>query len=174
MPMEESGRLSDPLLRENFISRVFAYDDWQRLLLSGLSHHKLINFHTRYKYLLMAYSPTDYVELGRILANAGKHDIDLLAQRYFTALMAVLSKLASRKTHTNVLMHIQRYLKQQLSSSEKQELADIIERYRTAELPLIVPITLLKHHFSNYPDHYITNQAYLRPYPDATGLRNII
>jgi len=88
--------------------------------------------------------------------------------------MTVLSKIASRKTHTNVLMHLQGYLKKKLSSSEKQELADIINRYRTAELPLIVPITLLKHHFNNHPDAYIAKQAYLQPYPDALSLRNTI
>lgn len=174
MPMEESGRLSDPLLRENFITRVFAFYDWQQLVNSGLTHHKLINFHARYKYSLMAHSPAQYTELGRMLADAGKYDVEGLAERYFTALMTVLSKIASRKTHTNVLMHIQGYLKKKLSSSEKQELADIIDRYRTAELPLIVPITLLKHHFNNHPDVYITKQAYLQPYPDALSLRNTI
>lgn len=174
MPMEESGRLSDPLLRENFISRVFAYSDWQQLLNDGLTHHKLINFHTRYKYSLMAHSPVHYAELGRMLADAGNHDVEVLGEQYFNALMMVLSKIASRKTHTNVLMHIQGYLKKKLSSAEKQELADIIDRYRTAELPLIVPITLLKHHFNNYPDPYIAKQAYLQPYPDALSLRNTI
>lgn len=174
MPMEESGRLNDPLLRENFISRVFAYSDWQQLLNEGLTHHKLINFHTRYKYSLMAHSPVHYAELGRMLADAGNHDIEALGDRYFNTLMMVLSKIASRKTHTNVLMHIQGYLKKKLSSTEKQELADIIDRYRTAELPLIVPITLLKHHFNNYPDPYIAKQAYLQPYPDALSLRNTI
>lgn len=174
MPMEESGRLNDPLLRENFISRVFAYYDWQQLVKIGLSHHKLINFHTRYKYTLMAHSPKDYGELGRMLADAGNHEVEAIAERYFAALMAVLSTIASRKTHTNVLMHIQGYLKKKLSSAEKQELADIIDRYRTAELPLIVPITLLKHHFNNHPDPYIAKQAYLQPYPDALSLRNTI
>jgi len=174
MPMEESGRLNDPLLRENFITRVFAYYDWQQLVRSGLTHHKLISFHSRYKYSLMAHSPNHYGELGRMLADAGKHEIETLAERYFTELMTVLSKIASRNTHTNVLMHLQGYLKKKLSSAEKQELADIINRYRTAELPLIVPITLLKHHFNNHPDAYIAKQAYLQPYPDALSLRNAI
>lgn len=174
MPMEESGRLNDPLLRENFISRVFAYSDWQQLLNDGLTHHKLINFHTRYKYSLMAHSPVHYAQLGRMLADAGNHDVKALGERYFTSLMMALGKIASRKTHSNVLMHIQGYLKKKLSSAEKQELADIINRYRTAEFPLIVPITLLKHHFNNHPDPYIAKQAYLQPYPDALSLRNTI
>lgn len=174
LPVEESGRLCDPLLRENFVTRVFAYADWQALKQTGLSAQTLLDFHTRYKYCLMAHSPNDYVALGRMLAQAGNEDIEALGERYFEALMAVLSQLASRKTHTNVLMHLQGYLKKKITAPEKQELSDIIERYRTAELPLIVPITLLKHHFNRHPDPYISKQAYLQPYPDALSLRNTI
>lgn len=174
LPVEESGRLCDPLLRENFVTRVFAYADWQALQQHGLTHQAIIDFHVRYKYCLMAHSPAKYVELGRMLADAGRHEPNELGQRYFTALMTVLSTLASRKTHTNVLMHLQGYLKTKLSSHEKVELGKIIEQYRTAQIPLIVPVTLLKHHFNNHPDPYIARQAYLQPYPDDLGLRNTI
>ncbi len=174
LPVEESGRLADSLLRENFITRVFAYHNWQQLTQSGLSYQGIIDFHSSYKYVLMAHSPARYVELGRILADAGNYDLEQLAQRYFEALMTELKRLASRKTHTNVLMHLQGYLKHVLSPAEKQELATIIEQYRTAQVPLIVPMTLLKHHFNNHPDPYIAKQAYLQPYPEALSLRNAI
>mgnify|MGYP003385124483 FL=1 len=174
LPVEESGRLTDPSLRENFISRVFAYHNWQLLKQNGLSHHAIIDFHSSYKYSLMAHDPARYVELGQLLADKADIDIDELANRYFGMLMTSLSKVATRKTHTNVLMHLQGYLKKVLSSPEKQELAMLIERYRLAEIPLIVPITLLQHHFNNHPDPYIAKQAYLQPYPDDLSLRNAI
>ncbi|MDT8371640.1 MAG: 2-thiouracil desulfurase family protein [Gammaproteobacteria bacterium] len=174
LPVEESGRLADSFLRENFITRVFAYHNWQQLQQAGLSYQGIIDFHSRYKYVLMAHSPARYAELGRMLADAGNHDIENLAQRYFEALMTELKRLASRKTHTNVLMHLQGYLKKVLSPAEKQELANIIEQYRTAQVPLIVPMTLIKHHFNNHPDPYIAKQAYLQPYPEDLSLRNAI
>lgn len=174
LPVEESGRLADSFLRENFITRVFAYHNWQQLKQAGLSHQGIIDFHSRYKYVVMAHSPARYAELGQMLADAGNHDIEQLAQSYFEALMTELKRLASRKTHTNVLMHLQGYLKKVLSPAEKQELANIIEQYRTAQVPLIVPMTLIKHHFNNHPDPYIAKQAYLQPYPDDLSLRNAI
>lgn len=174
LPVEESGRLADSFLRENFITRVFAYHNWQQLQQAGLGYQAIIEFHSSYKYVLMAHSPARYAELGRMLADAGNHDIEQLAQRYFEALMTELKRLASRKTHTNVLMHLQGYLKKVLSPAEKQELANIIEQYRTAQVPLIVPMTLLKHHFNNHPDPYIAKQAYLQPYPEDLSLRNAI
>ncbi|MDF1832508.1 MAG: DUF523 and DUF1722 domain-containing protein [Porticoccaceae bacterium] len=174
LPVEESGRLEDAVLRESFITRVYAYHNWQQLKKQGLSYQSILEFHASYKYCLMARTPTHYVELGRLLADAGKHDIDDLAERYFSLLMENLSVLATRKTHTNVLMHLQGYLKKVLSAKEKQELGNIIEQYRTHQVPLIVPITLLKHHFNNHPDPYIEKQAYLQPYPDDLSLRNAI
>lgn len=174
LPVEESGRLCDASLRENFVTRVFAYANWQALVREGLSAKRILDFHVRYKYCLMAHSPTKYAELGRMLADAGNHDPAELGERYFAELMATLSALASRKTHTNVLMHLQGYLKKKISAREKAELAKIIEQYRTAQLPLIVPVTLLKHHFNNHPDPYILRQAYLQPYPDDLSLRNAI
>jgi uncharacterized protein YbgA (DUF1722 family)/uncharacterized protein YbbK (DUF523 family) len=174
LPVEESGRLADASLRENFITRVFAFHNWQELKKSGLTAQALIEFHASYKYVLMAHSPADYASLGRLLADAGNHDIDELADLYFATLMDKLSQVASRKTHTNVLMHLQGYLKKVLSSAEKQELSTLIEQYRTHQVPLIVPITIIKHHFNNHPDPYIAKQAYLQPYPEELSLRNAI
>jgi uncharacterized protein YbgA (DUF1722 family) len=71
-------------------------------------------------------------------------------------------------------MHLQGYLKKVLSSAEKQELSTLIEQYRTHQVPLIVPITIIKHHFNNHPDSYIAKQAYLQPYPEELSLRNAI
>lgn len=174
LPVEESGRLTDPALRENFITRVFAFSNWQQLAAAGLSHKAIIDFHVSYKYCLMAHSPKDYAKLGQMLADAGKSEPTELGQRYFSGLMTALSQVATRKTHTNVLMHLQGYLKKALSADEKQELVKVIDQYRLDQLPLIVPITLLKHHFANHPDPYISKQAYLQPYPEDLSLRNAI
>ena len=57
LPVEEAGRLTDPVLRENFIARVFAYHRWQLLLKEGLSAESILNFHASYKYSLMAHAP---------------------------------------------------------------------------------------------------------------------
>jgi len=40
LPVEEDGRLNDPVLRENFLTRVFVYASWQQLLAEGLTRHR--------------------------------------------------------------------------------------------------------------------------------------
>ncbi|MGR9107493.1 MAG: YbgA family protein [Gammaproteobacteria bacterium] len=170
LPVEEEGRLGDPQLRENFIQRVYVLHRWRRLLSEGLSGEKLIDFHARHKLIIM--SRGDYRELGRLIANLKNENLIEVAEDYISKLMPILKKVASRKQHVNVLQHIQGYLKKPLSSDDKAELCEVIERYRLGEIPLIVPLTLLKHHFRKCPDPYIENSWYLSPYPRELQLLN--
>ena len=174
LPVEEDGRLNDPVLRENFITRVFAYAQWQELLSSGLTRKKLYDFHARYKYQLMANSPADCSALGRLLASNHQLRLGVLATQYFSKFMSALKKIANRGSHTNVLQHISGYIKRSLPDDEKRELQTLISQYRTGIVPLIVPLTLLKHHFKRHPDLYIAEQVYLQPHPENLSLRNAL
>ena len=174
LPLEDEGRLHDPVLRENFLNRVFVYGRWQRLLAAGLTRQGLLGFHARHKYLLMATHPQQQKALGRLLSDLSRQDLSELAPRYFRQLMEALSRQATRGTHSNVLQHLSGYLKQHLGNAERTELQQLIEQYRTGVIPLVVPLTLLRHHFNRHPDAYVANQDYLRPYPDDLSLRNAI
>ena len=174
LPVEEDGRLNDPVLRENFLTRVFAYSAWQQLVQEGLTRRGLTDFHSRYKYLLMAHNPVQYKTLGNLLGNMGQTDPQELGPRYFSELMAALKKCATRSTHTNVLQHISGYLKRAISPEDKQEMQHVIGQYRHGIVPLVVPLTLLKHFFRQHPDPYIAQQVYLQPHPENLSLRNAI
>ena len=174
LPVEEAGRLNDPVLRENFLTRVYVYRDWQALLKQGLTRRALTDFHSRCKYLLMAHHPVQYKTLGNLLGSMGKSDPSLIGPRYFSELMAALSKCATRGTHSNVLQHLSGYLKQAISREDKQEVLHVIGQYRHGIVPLVVPLTLLKHHFRQHPDPYIAQQLYLQPHPENLSLRNAI
>ncbi len=170
LPVEENGRLNDPLLRENFVTRTFAYAHWQRFLAQGLTARGLVAFHSAYKYLLMAHSVPHYREAGRLLSNL-KEDLAGKANAYQALLMGGLTKPASRKGHANVLSHLQGYLKRALDSPSRQELEALISGYRRGEQPLLAPLALLRHHFRENPDDYIAGQVYFDPHPQASALR---
>ena len=172
LPVEEEGRLMDPVLRENFIERIFVYHRWQQLLKTGLTAAGFVDFHTTHKFTLLAHDEITYRELGRLVAEAGKAVLHNIAQEYFQRMMQALKKPATRKTHTNVLMHIMGYVKDSLTADDKQELLDILDKYRNGLVPLIVPITLLRHYLRRFPDDYIQQQVYLNPHPDELMLRN--
>lgn len=170
LPVEESGRLNDLVLRENFVTRVFAYAHWQAVVNSGVTAHRLVTFHSRYKYLLMAHSVGHYQRAGRLLGELSG-DLDGIAASYVALLMEGLAKPASRSGHANVLSHLQGYLKRALGGPARQELETLIAAYRRGELPLLAPLTLLKHHFREHPDDYVTYQVYLDPHPETAALR---
>lgn len=170
LPVEEEGRLGDPGLRENFIQRVYVLYRWKAMLAEGLTASSLTNFHARHKLIIMSHE--DYRDLGQLLTGLTKANIAQIAERYILQLMTTLKKPATRKNHVNVLQHIQGYLKKELSADDKAELCVVIDRYRNGYVPLIVPLTLLKHHFRKSPDPYIEESYYMSPYPQELQLIN--
>ncbi|MGL5629735.1 MAG: YbgA family protein [Plesiomonas shigelloides] len=171
LPVEEDGRLNDPVLRENFVTRIFALHDFYRQCEAGMTRGKLVAFHSRYKLLIMAHSQADYRALGRRVADLDAMPFDALLIAYRDHLMQALSKRATRKNHSNVLQHIQGYFSRQLSSRQRKELSHLIDRYRRGTQPLLAPLTLLRHYLEEHPDPYLTQQVYFEPYPEALLLR---
>jgi len=172
LPVEEEGRLHDLPLRENFIERVICYRRWRDLVAGGLTRGKLVAFHTAHKLLLMAHSPKHYAELGRLVANAKVLSLRNLEASYGKLFMAALRVKATAKKHTNVMHHILGYLKRDLDARDKAELVEVIADYHRELVPLIVPLTLLKHHLTRVEVPYLRDQIYLNPHPKELMLRN--
>jgi uncharacterized protein YbgA (DUF1722 family)/uncharacterized protein YbbK (DUF523 family) len=172
LPVEEEGRLNDPHLRENFIERVFAYRRMRLLFDQNWTHADLIAFHTAHKLQLMAHSPRVYRELGRLVANGRRRNRDNLRHEYEAAFMTALSKLATPARHVNVLQHISGYFHEFLDVPGRAELAALIEDYRKELVPLIVPITLIRHYVRLFDSDYLKGQVYLEPHPKELMLRN--
>ncbi|WP_033570070.1 YbgA family protein [Dickeya undicola] len=172
LPVEEDGRLHDPALRENFIARVYALHEFNQLWKNGLSRGALMSFHSRYKLLLLAHSQPEYRKLGPFVAAMDQWDsLEAFAAEYRLRFMTLLSRPASRRNHTNVLMHVQGYFRRQLTAGQRQELTQLIDRYRQGMQPLLAPLTLLRHYMTEYPDAWLAQQRYFDPYPEALRLR---
>jgi uncharacterized protein YbgA (DUF1722 family)/uncharacterized protein YbbK (DUF523 family) len=171
IPVEDDGRLHDPALRENFVERVFARKRWQDLQAKEPTIRDLIEFHTDHKFLVLAHSPKHYTALGRLVADAKHYRGDVFVA-YLALLMNGLGLLATVKKNTNVLTHLAGYFKKLLGADEKKELADIIDQYHRGLVPLIVPITLIKHYVRKYDEPYLKRQYYLNPHPVELMLRN--
>lgn len=174
LPVEEEGRLGDPGLRENFIQRVFVLHRWRQMRQVPLTPHALMRFHGRHKLIAMSHEQNRARELGRLVAEARADNIEEIAQRYITDLMACLKIVATRGNHVNVLQHIQGYLKRSIDSDDKRELVETIENYRLGSVPLIVPLTLLRHHFRKQPDPFIDESFYMTTHPGELSLLNEI
>jgi uncharacterized protein YbgA (DUF1722 family)/uncharacterized protein YbbK (DUF523 family) len=171
LPVEEDGRLCDPLIRENFINRVYALHDYYQCMADGLTADKFVKFHSRYKLMLMATSPNHYRSLGKLVARIDEMPLQRFFEDYRLQMMVAMKQISTRKLHTNTLMHIQGYFKKQLDTEERQAFSRLILDYRKGEIPLLSPLTLVKHYLQKYPSAYLQQQAYLEPHPQHLKLR---
>ena len=172
LPVEDEGRLHDPKLRENFIERIFTLKRWREVLEKKPTLGNLLKFHSQHKYLILAHSPKHEQTMGQLVARAKRTSLSEAYRQYQILLMEALRIKATPNKNANVLMHMLGFFKEQLSSAEKQELLEIIENYRREYIPLIVPVTLIKHFVSKYNEPYLKEQVYLNPHPLGLQLRN--
>ena len=172
MPVEDEGRLHDPLLRENFIESIFVWKRWREMSGQNRSKGGLVDFHSRHKLLIMAHSPKQYQVLGQWVAQGKGVFLDDLLLQYQEMLSSVLRQKPTNNKNANVLQHILGYFKKDLSPDEKQEALEVIENYARGLVPLIVPVTLMNHYVRKYHQPYLRDQYYLNPHPLELQLRN--
>lgn len=174
IPVEDEGRLHDPRLRESFVERVFCRRRWLDLLRAGRSRGRLVEFHTNHKLLLLAHGRKPYERLGRLVASARSYSSRELYAAYEEGLDAALKTPATARKVTDVLQHMLSHFKRRLTRDEKAELLETIDAYRKRLVPLIVPLTLIRHYVRKYEVEYLARQVFLDPYPMDLMLRNHI
>lgn len=172
LPVEEEGRLADPAIRENFIERVFAAARWRALLRAAPRARDLVAFHAAQKFALLAHSPAHHARLGRLVAAAGGAPTCATLTEYGGLFMEALAVRATRARHANVLQRLAGVFTRRLDAPARAELADVIHGYRRGLVPLVVPLTLVRHHVRRFDVRHLADQVYLNPHPKELMLRN--
>jgi uncharacterized protein YbgA (DUF1722 family)/uncharacterized protein YbbK (DUF523 family) len=172
LPVEEDGRLYDARIRENFIERVFCLERYRQLRSNGGTVGGLVKFHTDHKIQILSHSQKSHRTMGNLVAHAKEYQRAELLSQYEGFLMEVLRVPATTRSNANALMHMMGYLKTFLASDEKQELLELIGGYKNELIPLIVPITMVRHYARKYDEPYLQRQTYLNPHPIELKLRN--
>ena len=171
LPVEEDGRLNDPGLRHNFISRVHAMKKWQDTVEDNLCMKSLINFHKTHKYMLMSYSQLGLKELGRLVANGEGRAIEDIAHEYLLKFAALTAKPAPRSKHVNVLFHLMGYFSQKLDEFDRKEIVSVITNYKDGLVPLVLPVRAVSHYIKKFKVEYLMTQSYL-DYPEDLCVLN--
>ena len=172
LPVEDERRLNNPVLRENFVERIFALKLWREVLKKKENRGNLLDFHARHKLLILAHSPRHYQMMEKLVAGQENIPLPELIRQYQVLLLESLELKTTPKKNTNVLQHMMGYFKKQLSISEKKELLEVINHYQKGYLPLVVPVTLINHYVRKYGQPYLGEQVYLNPHPLELQLRN--
>ena len=172
IPVEEEGRLQDPVLREMFIEKVFTLRRFRDVIREGKTRRGLVEFHTDHKLLILTHGRTRYTEMGNLVAHAKELPLEELYRRYLHLLMEALRLRTSPAKCADVLIHMMGHFRKFLTSDEKQELLEVIGRYRNRLIPLVVPVTLFRHYVRKYDVAYLKRQVFLNPHPVELMLRN--
>ncbi|HJQ84208.1 MAG TPA: DUF523 and DUF1722 domain-containing protein [Candidatus Binatia bacterium] len=172
LPVEEEGRLHDPVLRENFVERIFAYRRWQDFAGGRPTRGGLVRFHTAHKLTLLAHDPKSYRRLGALVARAKARPLGDVVAAYGAGFMRALRVPATRGRHANVLEHMLGYVSAGLDAAERREMTSTVADYRRGLVPLVVPLTLVRHHARRLAVAYLLEQVYLDPDPKELMLRN--
>lgn len=172
LPIEDEGRLHDPRIRESFVERVFAYQRVRRFFAGRWTVGDLVAFHTAHKLQLLSHSRQAYAVLGRLVARAASLPRRDLAVEYEAAFMTAWQRTATPGRHADVLHHMLGHLKRDLDDDSRRELLGLIEDHRKGLVPLVVPLTLIRHHVRQHRIEYLAGQVYLDPHPRELCLRN--
>jgi len=172
LPVEASERLQNPIIRENFIRRVFVLKRWRELLEKGMHIGNLVDFHTRHKMMIRAHDMRGYRELGKLLGESRLFNADEIFDTYGTLLFRALTLKATPKKNADVLMHALGYFKNKLDADDKKEVLGMINAYKSGKIPLLIPITLLNHFARKHQKAYLALQYFLNPSPSELKLLN--
>lgn len=162
--IEDEGRLTNAGIRHHWLTRIFASARLRAGLADGPAG--LVDFHTRYKLVLMAHSPAGQRELGRLVAAAGDAFGDVAAA-YRAGFAEAMAEPASPGAHVNVIQHAQGYFKRELAGPEKRQFEDLQAQYREGQLPLQALLAVVGSWVERFDAPYLREQVYFRPYPRA-------
>lgn len=163
---EEEGRLRNYRIREHFLTRVFASARLRQVERAG-TMRALVDFHTGYKLVLMAYDQTAMRALGRVVANPGRRPVAEAAAAYREGFGHALREPPRYTAVVNVLEHAWGYVADELDVSERRYYRAQLERYRSGRVPLGAITSLLWSWALRFDRDYLLGQAFFRPYPEA-------
>ncbi len=166
LPVEDEGRLTNRAIREHFLTAVFALARLREVVESG-QMKALVDFHTRHKFLLMAYNQTRLRELGQVVANPQHKPFGEIAAEYAAGFRAALIRPPRRPAVVNVLMHAMGYLSDCLTPTEKGYFLDLLTAYREGRQPLSTPVGVLRAWILRFGEPYLSVQTFFSPFPEA-------
>lgn len=165
LPIEEEGRLTNYAIREHFLTKLYTVFRFQAVKQS-CSMKELVQFHSEYKFLLMAYHQNQLHQLGKIVANHENLSTDQVLEQYEQHLGLAMQKAPSRSNYINAFMHIFGYFSDTLSEKEKAFLLDRLQKYRADKVHISAIQNVMRAYAIQRNLDYLLNQAIWLPYPE--------
>ncbi len=171
IPVIEESALADGEAREGWVERVFAFSRLAQFISKPRSMGQLTMAHAQARLQLEAHGRDAYEELFQLLRQWTKRPWEELSTEYVVHFMQALESPATLARHFETLKQIFDGIKPDLEAKAVKELARILQDYRQGNLPLAVPLMLLRHHVRVQDHPTLNGQTYLEPGPRELLLR---
>ncbi len=172
LPVEEEGRLEDPHVRENFVTRIFSRARWMDREEGGSTMCGLVGFHARHRYLLMSRDPSMVRILDLLLGQAddGRADLSELAVDYERRFSQALSRIPSRESRGKVMQSMADSELDGVSTEDRVRLQEALDRYRARVVSCAVPVAVLRELVRKNDIKALAEDVYLEPHTDELKL----
>ena len=164
LAVEDEARLRNSTIKEHYLKKVYTFARFRKIK-DTKKIKDLIDFHTKNKFLIMAYSQKNLKEMGKIVANKNDESLDKLLSKYEKLLYDTFSRGPKCNTNINILQHGFGYISDKISSEEKRMFLENLEEYKSKKIPLEIPIAIMKSWIIRFDENYLKNQTYFEPYP---------
>lgn len=164
LPMIDERKLRNKDLLWEFLTKVFMLHRFQK---AKQNINKLLDFHTKYKYLFMSISQKHLKILGQILTKYKKQNFKEIFNIYEETLKEML-KLSFKKSNLlNTLTHIFAHISKNISKQEKTNFLKMIDKYKHSKIYFISIVEILRIYILRFNDEYLLNQHFFDPLPEV-------
>jgi uncharacterized protein YbgA (DUF1722 family)/uncharacterized protein YbbK (DUF523 family) len=163
--LESEGRLRNSFIQEHFLTSIFTLADFERAK-EKTTISDLVSFHSKNKFLFMAYNQELLREMGRITANQKNLAANDVFEIYEKLLYSLFCTPPSHKSVINVIFHLFGFVSEDLNRSEKQFYLSLVDKYKNKKIPLSVLINVLNAWTMRFAEPYLSNQTFFNPFPE--------
>jgi uncharacterized protein YbgA (DUF1722 family)/uncharacterized protein YbbK (DUF523 family) len=162
--IEDEGRLKNFKIRDHFLTKLYLLANFRNVK-KGESINGLILFHSRNKFLMMAYNQKEMRILGKIVASQKKAGHQETIAQYEEHLINAFMNPPRKTSYMNVLMHSLGFFSDRLTSKEKAYFLDLLKDFRNEKIPISAILVVLKAWIIKYGQNYLEQQTIFEPYP---------
>lgn len=164
--LEDEGGLGDAALRERFLTLLFALARLRAIEAAG-ERAALVEFHARYRYVLLAHEERRMREMERLAAGIADLPWHEGVARYRERFARALARPARVDGHVSALQHAFGPAGEGLASGERAFLRERIEEMREGEAPPTAALARLREWALRLGNLCLEARGYLEPYPRA-------
>ena len=126
----------------------------------------LVNFQAANKYMIMVHSQEELKKLGNIVASYKKIPFSEILCDYQKHLLKALDMMPTKKTHSNVIMHIFGHFSKDLTHHEKIIFFQFLENYKNDKITIGKILAEINSIIFKVNNVYLTSQTYFLLYAE--------